>query len=129
MEVVSVNNSVRTFSLKVLGVEFGEDDMREIKRPKKLAIFDMATDLSRIPIVKLLCGGMHTVALASSGAVYTWGCNDEGALGRPGMEDKPMLVKLAERMTDVAAGDSHSIFLSTDSNKALFCGLYRVSVC
>ena len=129
MGVVSVNNSVRTFSLKVLGVEFGEDDMREIKRPKKLAIFDMATDLSRIPIVKLLCGGMHTVALASSGAVYTWGCNDEGALGRPGMEDKPMLVKLAERMTDVAAGDSHSIFLSTDSNKALFCGLYRVSVC
>ena len=129
MEVVSVNNSVRTFSLKVLGVEFGEDDMREIKRPKKLAIFDMATDLSRIPIIKLLCGGMHTVALASSGAVYTWGCNDEGALGRPGMEDKPMLVKLAERMTDVAAGDSHSIFLSTDSNKALFCGLYRVSVC
>ena len=129
MGVVSVNNSVRTFSLKVLGVEFGEDDMREIKRPKKLAIFDMATDLSRIPIVKLLCGGMHTVALASSGAVYTWGCNDEGALGRPGMEDKPMLVKLAERMTDVAAGDSHSIFLSTDSNKAFFCGLYRVSCC
>ena len=129
MEVVSVNNSVRTFSLKVLGVEFGEDDMREIKRPKKLAIFDMATDLSRIPIIKLLCGGMHTVALASSGAVYTWGCNDEGALGRPGMEDKPMLVRLPERMTDVSAGDSHSIFLSTDSNKAFFCGLYRVSCC
>ena len=129
MEVVSVNNSVRTFSLKVLGVEFGEDDMREIKRPKKLAIFDMATDLSRIPIIKLLCGGMHTVALASSGAVYTWGCNDEGALGRPGMEDKPMLVRLPERMTDVSAGDSHSIFLSSDSNKAFFCGLYRVSFC
>ena len=129
MGVESVSNSVRTVTLKTLGVEFGEDDMREIKRPKKLAIFDMATDLSRVPIFKLLCGGMHTVALASSGVVYTWGCNDEGALGRPGMEDKPMLVKLPERMTDVSAGDSHSIFLSSDSNKAFFCGLYRVSFC
>jgi len=119
----------KNLPLRALGVEFGEDDVREIKRPKKLAIFDMAADLGRVPVFKLLCGGMHTVVLASSGAVYTWGCNDEGALGRPGMEDKPLLVKLPERMTDISAGDSHSIFFSTESNKAYFCGLYRVSFC
>lgn len=27
-------------------------------------------------------GGMHTVALADDGTVWSWGVNDEGALGR-----------------------------------------------
>lgn len=100
--------------------------MREIKRPKKLVIFDMAASMSNTPIVKLLCGGMHTLALAASGAVFSWGCNDEGALGRFGMEDKPMQVPLAGRVTDIAAGDSHSIFLNKHENNIFFCGLYRV---
>jgi len=94
--------------LTVLGVEFEEDDVREIKTPKRLAIFDMSADLERVAVVKLLCGGMHTVTLASSGGVYTFGFNDEGALGRPGIEDKPLLVKLPERITDISAGDSRS---------------------
>jgi hypothetical protein len=29
------------------------------------------------------CGGMHTAALALDGSIWTWGVNDEGALGRP----------------------------------------------
>ena len=33
-------------------------------------------------MVAVRAGGMHTVALTDSGRVYTWGCNDEGALGR-----------------------------------------------
>ena len=35
-------------------------------------------------------GGMHTVALSDEGKVFTWGCNDEGALGREvaGMEEE-----------------------------------------
>lgn len=65
----------------------------------------------KVPIVKLSCGGMHTAAIATSGAVYTWGCNDEGALGRAGNEDKPMWVnKLPLRCTGVATGDSHTVF-------------------
>jgi len=34
-------------------------------------------------VLAVACGGMHTVALAEDGCVYTWGVNDEGALGRP----------------------------------------------
>jgi regulator of chromosome condensation len=84
-------------------------------------------DVLKVPIFKLVCGGMHTVALASSGAVYTWGCNDEGALGRSGLEDKPMLVQnLPIRCTDISAGDSHSVFYNTENSNAYFCGLYRV---
>ncbi|KAL4706173.1 hypothetical protein ACJJTC_015041 [Scirpophaga incertulas] len=33
-------------------------------------------------IVDVVAGGMHTVALDSDGKVWTFGCNDEGALGR-----------------------------------------------
>lgn len=32
--------------------------------------------------VQVVCGGMHTVALSSQGEVWSWGVNDEGALGR-----------------------------------------------
>lgn len=36
---------------------------------------------------------MHTAALASNGSIYTWGCNDEKALGRPGAENVPLKVE------------------------------------
>jgi regulator of chromosome condensation len=32
---------------------------------------------------QVACGGMHTLALSSDGRVFSWGVNDEGALGRP----------------------------------------------
>ena len=32
--------------------------------------------------VDVAAGGMHTVALDSEGRVWTFGCNDEGSLGR-----------------------------------------------
>lgn len=33
-------------------------------------------------MVDVRAGGMHTVAITEDGKVFTWGCNDEGALGR-----------------------------------------------
>jgi regulator of chromosome condensation len=88
----------------------------------------VATVDLKVPVCKLVCGGMHTVAIAPSGAVFTWGCNDEGALGRPGIEDKPILVSsLTIRCTDASAGDSHTVFYNTDLSQAFFTGLYRVS--
>ena len=90
-------------------------------------MFDMSSSVElKVPIVKLACGGMHTAAIAPSGAVYTWGSNDEGCLGRTGYEDKPMPVALPIRITDLSIGDSHSIFYSTIESQAYFCGLYRV---
>jgi regulator of chromosome condensation len=61
---------------------------------------------------------MHTVALASNGSVWTWGCNDEGALGRPGAENTPLRVhsKLNVPVTDISAGDSHTIAYNTTLN-------------
>jgi alpha-tubulin suppressor-like RCC1 family protein len=74
---------------------------------------------------------MHTVALSNEGKVYTWGCNDEGALGRTGVENVPHIVDeaLAIPITDVSAGDSHSVAYNTELNQIFFWGGYRVRIC
>lgn len=64
--------------------------------------------------------------------VFTWGCNDEGALGRkieeggeyiPGMVDKMEHVKIVQ----VSAGDSHTAALANNGN--VYCwGIFRVSI-
>lgn len=46
-------------------------------------------------IVGIACGGIHNAAFSSTGQVYTWGCADDGALGRTGDENMPLLVEVA----------------------------------
>ena len=62
--------------------------------------------------------------------VFSWGCNDEGALGRIGDESTPLRVDGALNIpvTDIVAGDCHSIGYSTISNLVFFWGCYRVSI-
>lgn len=43
-------------------------------------------------VCNIACGALHNVAVTSEGRVYTWGCNDDGAVGREGDEAVPMLV-------------------------------------
>lgn len=89
------------------------------------------------------CGGMHTVALSASGEVWTWGVNDEGALGRktggsawekepesgkadsttPGKAVLPAGVKA----TQVAAGDGFTLVLADDGALYGF-GLFKDDV-
>ena len=33
-------------------------------------------------VLQVACGGMHTVALTEGNLIFSWGVNDEGALGR-----------------------------------------------
>lgn len=94
----------------------------------------------------LVCaGGMHTVCLAASGNIYTWGVNDEGALGRytegeawknsglakgtPGDAYKPAKVKLpagCSQVVALSAGDSHTMVL--DAKGAVYgWGTFRDS--
>lgn len=35
-----------------------------------------------LQVLQIACGGMHTVALTADHQIFSWGVNDEGALGR-----------------------------------------------
>jgi len=39
-------------------------------------------------VIAVCAGGMHTLCLTKSGVVYSFGCNDDGALGRVTEEDE-----------------------------------------
>ncbi|KAK7100546.1 regulator of chromosome condensation-like isoform X2 [Littorina saxatilis] len=76
------------------------------------------------PIIQICAGGMHTVCLTNKGQLYTFGCNDEGALGRDtseeGTETEPALVEGLEKIIQVTAGDSHTAALSEDGRVFAF---------
>ena len=70
---------------------------------------------------------MHTIALDNKGRVYSWGCNDEAALGRGGNEYEPEQVKLPCPVNGISAGDCHSIAYNTELNVVYYWGMYRNS--
>ncbi|XP_022917483.1 regulator of chromosome condensation-like [Onthophagus taurus] len=81
-------------------------------------------------IIDVYAGGMHTVCLTQNGQVITFGCNDEGALGRSttttNSEFEPGLVDLPGKVKQITAGDSHTAALLEDG-KAYVWGTFRDS--
>ena len=63
--------------------------------------------------------------------MYTFGCNDEGGLGRDtseeGTETVPGKVNLSSSIVMVSAGDSHTAALS-DDGKVFAWGNFRVGL-
>jgi|APSaa5957512535_1039671.scaffolds.fasta_scaffold35965_4 hypothetical protein len=114
---LTYKRQLNTFLTFVYPIGLG-DDFLESKKARKPAIFDVGNAIPARSIVKIICGGMHTVALASNGSVYSWGCNDEGAIGRTGPENTPLQVDSALNIpiTDIAGGDSHTIAYNTHTN-------------
>ncbi|KAM3614716.1 uncharacterized protein V6R79_018418 [Siganus canaliculatus] len=95
-------------------------DVIERKKPALLSLPEK--------IVQVTAGGMHTVCLSDSGNVYTFGCNDEGALGRSTTEENsetlPGKVALDGKVVQVSAGDSHTAAL-TDDGAVYLWGAFR----
>ncbi|XP_018332312.1 regulator of chromosome condensation isoform X2 [Agrilus planipennis] len=82
-------------------------------------------------IVDICAGGMHTVCLTKDGKVLTFGCNDEGALGRETADKEdaefiPGEVNLPDRVKQVSAGDSHTVALLEDG-RVFAWGTFRDS--
>ncbi|KAE8748655.1 hypothetical protein FOCC_FOCC004666 [Frankliniella occidentalis] len=69
-------------------------------------------------LIDMCAGGMHTICLNKKGEVSSFGCNDEGALGRDtseeGSETEPGSVSLPGSVVQITAGDSHSAALLED---------------
>ena len=80
--------------------------------------------------IKVACGGMHTLYLTSYGQVYSFGCNDDGALGRPTDEEgenfRAGSVYIEEKIIEISAGDSFSVALTAAGN-VYFWGVFRDS--
>lgn len=74
---------------------------------------------------KVRCGSLHTLLL-SDGTLYSWGCNDEGALGRDGDESVPARVHLGGNVVDMGCGASISAAL-TDRGEVYVWGTFRSS--
>lgn len=99
----------------------GEDVMEKI-RP---ALVDSMKDVTMVK-----AGGMHVVALDRKGDIHTFGCNDDGALGRITAETEeecvPQKVELAGKAVQISAGDSHSACLLEDG-RVFIWGNFRNS--
>ncbi|KAI8992264.1 regulator of chromosome condensation 1/beta-lactamase-inhibitor protein II [Pilobolus umbonatus] len=96
------------------------DEMLERKRPMPLKVLDHES------IVDIVAGGMHSVAITKEGQLWTWGCNDQRALGRSGEEYIPAKIENMEniKIVKVACGDSISMAL-TEEGKLYCWGTYR----
>ncbi len=101
----------------------GDVDFFESKIPRKIETISNPS----IKIYKIACGGMHTLVLTSLGKVYSWGNNDDCALGREGIDNEPVeLTSLKYPINDIVAGDSHSVALNSELNVLYYWGQYRV---
>lgn len=98
------------------------EDVPEKTRP---AVIPDATN-----VVDISAGGMHSLYLTDKGEVFSFGCNDEGALGRDtseeGSECQIVKVDLSGSVVRISTGDSHSACL-IDDGRVLAWGSFRDS--
>ena len=87
----------------------GED----VESRKKPTILPFLEDKN---IIDVVAGGLHSLALGADGRVYSWGCNDEKALGRKGEEYEVAQVDGfgSHKIVQIAAGDSISAGLTSE---------------
>ncbi|KAL4438108.1 hypothetical protein ABPG74_016887 [Tetrahymena malaccensis] len=75
-----------------------------------------------IPIVQVVCGWQHSMALSSSGQVYSWGLGEEGQLGHNDMEtlNTPKMIEYfcqqAKQIKYISCGHSHSAAISEEGD-------------
>mmetsp|Transcript_25710 Transcript_25710/g.71823 ORF Transcript_25710/g.71823 Transcript_25710/m.71823 type:complete len:586 (-) Transcript_25710:194-1951(-) len=116
-----------------LGLSTARSNMDADEEVKELYPPTLCPALESKNIVSVAAGGMHSLAVTNDGKVYSWGCNDDGALARTTndtQEEKiPSIVKgfESEDKDEVAmacCGDSHSLFLTLRGN-VYMSGMYK----
>lgn len=105
----------------------GDENKFDSKKPIYIPFFSQ----NRIHIHKLACGAQHSLAVSTTGQVYSWGSPDEGALGRDkgeGAGKIPALVELEQPMDLICAGDSHSVCANSANGIVYTWGVYRNAI-
>ena len=126
----SSSSSTRPAVIQSLVFSCGSGECEQLGHGNDCYSLDMPRllrSLVRVPIARIAVGGIHSIALTTAGEVWSWGCNDDCALGRGGAENVPGRVRglLNGRFVQrIACGDSHSIAL--DSEGRVFAwGTYK----
>ncbi len=102
-----------------LGLGEEEDDAESIVAIKELSK----------GIVRMSAAPLHNAAITVDGKVWTWGCNDDCALGRTGPERSPALITALPadaKVIQVSSGDCHTAMLTSDG-RVFACGTYKNS--
>jgi len=126
----SVKPDLRSLSIGGVMLVFGQGDFGQLglgedvtEKMRPAAISDYQD------VITVAAGAMHNVCLRNTGEVLTFGCNDEGALGRDttkeGSETVPGIVELPGKAIQVTAGDSHTAAL-LDDGRVFAWGTFRV---
>jgi alpha-tubulin suppressor-like RCC1 family protein len=112
-----------------LGIRQDEDELVKSEYPPTIA-----RNIPQRVMVDIAAGGTHSATLHTDGTVYTFGSNDDGQLGRydiqEGLEFKAGKVvkdkseKPLERITEIHAGDSHTL-MKDDKGNVFFVGMYK----
>ncbi|XP_025425603.1 regulator of chromosome condensation-like [Sipha flava] len=81
------------------------------------------TELKNLKFKLIAAGSMHVLSVTDDGKLMSWGCNDEGALGRDtsveDSETRPGIVEIPEEDAEIysiSAGGSHSAVLLSNGN-------------
>ena len=132
--VISMGNN----DTNQLGLETSEDSDKKLEYPPTVV-----TNLGRRGIKAVAAGGLYTAVLTNDGKVFTFGANDDGALGRvtsstleeltPTEIDEDLVDEQDKgKFVSVKAGDGHISLLSINGTvykagmfKDLDSGLYR----
>ncbi len=103
-----------------LGIHIEEKD--ESFTPLRLSFFDNKT------VRKISAGTVHVLVLCDGNELYSWGLNDEKALGRISEKDEdyevPNLVKCKYEIIDICAGSCYSAVV-TKGGRVLVCGTFK----
>lgn len=98
------------------------EDIMERKRPQPVKEIEDK-------VISCAAGGMHNVYITEKGEVFTFGCNDEGALGRKTDEEEECFQTEKVNLKDdkgvfCCAGDSHTAILTEEGDVWLW-GTFR----
>ena len=92
---------------------------RNVKRPR----LNVHLQTDKAGIVDVAVGGMHVAALDGDGAVWTWGVNDQGSLGRDTKTQNTATTKEVVMKEDDSDSDSEEEELNPmESNPGLVQG-------
>lgn len=100
----------------------------ETRVPRLIPMFNTGDYAHQV--VKIAAGAGHALVLTKAGKIFSWGINDDGALGREsiqGTDCVPGEVNLPIRASHISVGDSHSIAYNLEAQQVYFWGVHRNS--